>query len=189
NAFYRPIERAYMALLRWSMGHRWVIVAACALALGACGPLAKRVPKGFIPIDDQAQFEISLRTPEGTSADETALVAERVAQEVRKLPGVGHTVVTVAGGDQKTLNLASIYTAMVDPKLREVSQYQVMDLARKRVLAKLPPELRVSVGEVPAFATGTSSAAVQYVLAGPDLKQLEAFTMKMGEKIKKHPAV
>ena len=189
DIFYRPIERVYMRMLSWSMKRRWVIVVASALALGSCVPVSKRIPKGFIPVDDQAQFEVSLRTPEGTSAEETALVAERVAQEVRQLPGVQHTVVTVAGGDQKTVNLASVFAAMNDPKVREVTQLQVMDMARKQILAKLPPELRVSVAEVAAFSTGASSASVQYVLAGPDLKQLEVYTQKMQEKIKKHPAV
>lgn len=189
DAFYRPIERVYLRMLGWSMHHRWVIVVACAVSLGACGPISKKVPKGFIPVDDNAQFEISLRTPEGTSAEETALISERVAQQVRALPGVTHTVVTVAGGDQKTVNLASIYVAMLDPKLREINQDQVMDLTRKKVLAGLPPELRTSVSEVAAFSTGASAAAVQYVLAGPDLKQLEIYTKRMEEKIRKNPAV
>jgi hydrophobic/amphiphilic exporter-1 (mainly G- bacteria), HAE1 family len=185
---YRPVERAYMKMLAWSMSHRWVIVVACAAALASCVPIAKRVPGGFLPIDDQAQFEISLRTPEGTSVDETALVAERVAQDVRILPGVAHTVVTVAGGDQKTANLASVYVALVDPHEREQSQLELMDVARKQVVAKLPPELRVSVAEVSAFSTGASSAAVQYVLAGPDLTRLEELTAEMGELIRKNPA-
>ncbi len=187
--FYRPIERVYMRMLTWSMHHRWAIVVLCVAALGSCVPVSKKIPKGFIPVDDQAQFEVSLRTPEGTSAEETSLVAERVAQSVRKLPGVAHTVVTVAGGDQKTLNLATVYAAMTDPKDRDVTQLAVMDMTRKQVLSKLPPELRVSVAEVAAFSTGMSSAAVQYVLAGPDLRQLEAITTKMSPKIKAHPAV
>ncbi len=67
------------------------------LALGSCGPIAKRVPAGFVPMDDQAQFEVSVRTPEGTSSHETALIAERVAQDsAATLPGVAHTVTTVA---------------------------------------------------------------------------------------------
>jgi hydrophobic/amphiphilic exporter-1 (mainly G- bacteria), HAE1 family len=189
DAFYRPIERVYMSILGWSMSHRWVIVLLCCAALGSCGPLLKRVPKGFVPQDDQAQFEVSVRAPEGTSADETALVSERVARQIRGLPGVAHTVVTVAGGDAKTQNLASVYVVMVDPHERKVSQQQVMDMARKRVVALLPPELRASVAEVAMINAGASSAAVQYVLSGPDLKQLETYAARMGEKIKQSPAV
>jgi len=189
DVFYRPIERAYMWMLRACMKRRWVIVLACVLSLGSCGPLMKRVPTGFVPVDDQAQFEVSLRAPEGTSARETALIAERVSQQVRKLPGVMHTVVTVAGGDAKVQNLASIYVALVDPRERKISQLTLMDMTRKQVLATLPPELRVSVAEVAAISTGAATSAVQYVLAGPDLHRLEEYAAKMGPVIKKHPAV
>ncbi len=187
--FYRPIERLYMSILRWCMAHRWVVVVACALSLGSCTQLIKHVPTGFVPVDDQAQFEVSIRTPEGTSADETALVSERVAQQIRALPGVLHTVTTVASGDSKVQNLASVYVALSDPRDRTVSQLELMDTTRKQVLAKVPKELRVSVAEVAAINAGAATAAVQYVLAGPDLRELEKLAAKMGPEISKHPAV
>jgi len=189
DAFYRPIERVYMRLLGWSMRRRYVIVLLSVLSLLSIGPLMKRIPTGFVPVDDQAQFEVSLRAPEGTSASETALVAERVAQQLRAMNGVAHTVTTVASGDAQVQNLASIYVALTDPRTREISQLELMDQTRKQILAKLPPELRVSVAEVAAISTGSATAAVQYVLAGPDLKKLEALAAQMSPEIKAHPAV
>ncbi len=187
--FYRPVERVYMVILAWCMRHRWVVVVACCVSLGSCTQLIKHVPTGFVPVDDQGQFEVDIRTPEGTSADETALISERVAQQVRRLPGVVHTVTTVAGGDAKVQNLAGVYVALKDPRERGVSQLQLMDITRKQILAKLPENLRVRVSEVAAISTGASSAAVQYVLAGPDLHELEALAAKMSPDIKKSPAV
>ena len=189
DVFYRPIERVYMRMLTFSMSHRWVVVAACALALGSCIPISKRVPGGFLPVDDQAQFEMSVRTPEGTSAEETGLISERVAQQARKLPGVVHTVVTVAGGDQRVGNLASVYVALIDPRERTITQQEIMERARKEILAKLPPDLRTSVGEVAAFSTGASTANVQYVLAGPELEKLQGFAAQMETEIRKDPSV
>jgi len=188
DVFYRPIERVYMSMLRFSMKRRWVIVVLSVAALGSCAPMAKRIPSGFVPQDDQAQFEVTMRAPEGTSSEETVLVAERVAQDVQKLPGVTHIVVTVAGGDQKEQNFASIYVQLSDPHHRAISQFELMDMTRKNILAKLPNELRVGVAEVAAISTGSSSAAVQYVLAGPDLEQLEKIVARMAPQIKKHPA-
>jgi hydrophobic/amphiphilic exporter-1 (mainly G- bacteria), HAE1 family len=187
--FYRPVERVYMAILRYCMRKRWVVVLACVASLASCTQLIKKVPTGFVPVDDQGQFQASIRAPEGTSADETALVAERVAQEIRKLPGVRHTVATVADGDAKVQNLANVYVALSDPRERSISQLELMDSTRKQILAKLPKDLRVSVADVAAFNTGASAAAVQYVLAGPDLRQLEKLAAKMGPEIKKNPAV
>jgi hydrophobe/amphiphile efflux-1 (HAE1) family protein len=189
DVFYRPIERVYMRMLKFSMSHRWVVVVACGLALASCVPIGKRVPGGFLPIDDQAQFEMSVRAPEGTSAEETGLIAERIAQQARLLPGVAHTVVTVAAGDQRVANLAGVYVALIDPRERTITQQQLMARARKEILAKLPPELRTSVGEVAAFSTGASTANVQYVLAGPDLEKLQEYAASMEKQIRKSPAV
>jgi len=153
--------------------------------MASCVPLAKKVPSGFLPEDDQAQFEMSIRAPEGTSAEETALIAERVAQDVRAMSGVAHTVVTVSGGDQATRNLASIYVALVDPGARKASQHQLMARARTEVLAKLPPELRTGVGEVAAISAGAAStAAIQYVVSGPDLEKLQEIEAFMSPRIR-----
>ena len=48
----------------------------------------KAVPKGFLPKNDEAQFEISVRTPEGTSLAATRIAAERIARDVRRWPEV-----------------------------------------------------------------------------------------------------
>ncbi len=189
DVFYRPIERAYLKLLEASLRRRWVVVLASLATLGSCMPLVQRVPKSFLPQDDQAQFEISLRAPEGTSAEETALIAERVAQDARALPGVAHTVVTVAGGDQATENLASVYVSLVDPRERKITQHELMARARTEILPRLPPELRTSVAEVAAFSTGASAATVQYVLAGPSLERLGEMAAQMAPHIKQSPAV
>ena len=98
-------------------------------------------------------------------------------------------MVTVAGGDQQTANLASIYVALIDPRQRELTQHQLMDRTRKTILAKLPKALRVSVAEVAAISTGAATSAVQYVIAGPDLAQLQSYAARMSKTIKKHPSV
>ncbi len=102
-------------LLRWVMGRRWVVLVACALTLGSCIPIASTLPGGFLPVDDQAQFEINLRAPEGTSLTETRLIAERVADDVRRLPGVEHTLMTVGEGASEASNVARILVFLVDP--------------------------------------------------------------------------
>ncbi|MDB4941564.1 MAG: Acriflavin resistance protein [Labilithrix sp.] len=189
DVFYRPIERLYMRMLGFSLRNRWVIVVACCATMASCVPIGKKVPAGFLPVDDQAQFEMSIRAPEGTSAEETGLIAERVAQDTRAIPGVAHTVVTVSGGDQATPNLASVYVALTEPSERKASQQDLMTRARNEVLAKLPPDLRTTSGEVAMISAGASNAAVQYVVSGPDLSKLQEIEAVMTPLLKKSPAI
>jgi len=100
DAFYRPIERAYVAVLRVVMHRRWIVVTAAIVTLGSCIPLAGATNKGFLPVNDEARFQMQVRAPEGASLGETRLTAERIARAVRAYPEVALTVTTVADDAQ-----------------------------------------------------------------------------------------
>ncbi len=184
---YRPIERAYMVLLGFSMRHRWVVVVASLMAIASCFPMAKVARKGFIPIDDKAQFEVTVRLPEGRSLAATDIVGERVARQIRELPEVTATLLTIGDDTGRTPNLARIYVKLVDPTLRKKSQDEVKDVVRREVLAKLPTELRTLVADVNEFGGGQATARIQYVLSGPDLKTLEVASGHILDKMKQIP--
>jgi len=190
DLFYRPIERGYMAILRWCMRRRWVVVLAAVGTLASCVPLMKKVPKNFLPDNDESQFEINVRAPEGTSLQSTEIIAERIAREVHRLPGVEATVTMVAADDRRTPNLANIYVRLVEPLKRFETQAEMMVRARNEVVAKQPKTLRLSVQQVSAIGGGGSqAAAIQYVVSGPDLERLTEYSNKLLAKMKKIPGV
>jgi hydrophobe/amphiphile efflux-1 (HAE1) family protein len=184
---YLPIERAYMVLLAWVMRHRWVTVVAAVAALASVGPLFKAVPKGFLPTSDEAQLEVQVRAPEGTSLESTKIVGERIAREVRGMSGVEATLVTIGDTDQKTSNFARIYVRLTDPEARTESQEQMMERVRQEVLIRQPKELRVKVSEVAMFSGGPAQATISYVMSGPDLEKLSVFAEKAEERLRKVP--
>jgi hydrophobic/amphiphilic exporter-1 (mainly G- bacteria), HAE1 family len=171
--FYRPIERVYMAMLGFSLRNRWVVALACAAVMGSCVPVAKSLPGSFLPLDDKAKFQVTMRMPEGTSAEETLLIADRASTLLRKLPGVTHILITVAEDDQRTRNYAQLYVDLVDPAHRASTQFQLMDRARELVIPNMPKELRINIAEVPDFSVGSNTQGVQYILSGPNFAELE----------------
>jgi len=52
--------------------HRWAIVLLSALVILSTIPLFMFVGKNFLPVDDQSQFEVNWRTPEGSTLSSTA---------------------------------------------------------------------------------------------------------------------
>ena len=131
------------------------------------------MPKGFLPKNDEAQFEIELRTPEGTSLAATQIAAERIARDVREWPEVETTLLTIGDNEQKTPNLAQVYVRLVPPDKRKANQDQLQDKVRRELVPKQPKEYRITVSQVAAFGAGTfSTATVQYILSGPDLDRL-----------------
>ncbi len=173
--FYKPVERVYMAMLSFSLKRRWVVVLLSGLVLGSCVPVAKSLPSSFLPEDDKAKFQVTVRAPEGTSSEETLLIAERAASELHKLPGVAHILITVAEDPQATRNYAQIYVDLVDPSQRQITQVQAMNRARKEVVAKMPAGMRVNVAEVPDFAVGSNLQNIQIVMSGSDFSLLEKY--------------
>lgn len=187
DRFYGPIERAYMYLLAGVMRRRWVVVVACVAALATVPPLMGSVKKGFLPDSDEAHFEVNVRAPEGSNLEATALVAERIARDVRKLAGVLGTVVTVGDNVQRASNQAAVYVRLVDPHLRNEDQNEMMERVRREVLAKLPKELVVDVSLVPLFSGGFAEALVNYEITGPDLDKLQDYSDRMLVAMKQVP--
>ncbi len=184
---YRPVERWYVRLLAWCMKRRWVVVLACFVALFATGPLAGKARKGFLPVDDRAQFEVQVRLPEGRSLAATEVVGERVARQLRDWPEVAATLVTIGDDEQRTPNLARIYVKLLPPDQRQISQDQLKARVREKILPSLPKDLRTTVADVNEFGGGQSTARIQYILAGTDLNKLTEVTNRALEKMKKIP--
>ena len=92
--FFRHLDVWYTRMLTWSMDHRKTVVLASVLVILSIVPLFAFVGKNFLPADDASQYNVEVRTPEGTSLATTTNLAERIAQDVRALPGVRHTLMT-----------------------------------------------------------------------------------------------
>jgi len=157
-------------------------------------PLFMFVGKNFLPIDDQSQFEINVRAPEGNTLSATTVLTERIAADVRKLPGVTDTLVTIGAGQQQVVNLASIYVKLAPIEQRTISQQDLMLRARSEVVGKYlkeyPGQLRTSVNPVAAISGGGfRNADIQFVIGGPDLDKLTKYSSDILAKLNALPDV
>ncbi|MBP8805432.1 MAG: efflux RND transporter permease subunit [Kofleriaceae bacterium] len=190
---YLPIERAYTRILRFLLRHWWMKLTVVLLSLATCvssGPLGKAAGFGFLPDNDEAHFEIYVKTKEGTGLDATTIIAERLARHTRTIPEVTHTLVTVADNDQKVANVASVYVRLTDPAARDRSQAAVMEQVRKQVLPLAPADAKVSVELVNDFSLGGQrNSMIQYLITGPDLDRLSLYAERILTKLKDTPGV
>src|SRR4029078_6681188 len=194
SRFYRPIDQTYKRMLTWSMAHRWVVVVACLLVIVSIVPLFMFVGKNFLPVDDQAHVDLNVRATEGYTLASTSALAERIATDVRNLPGVTDTLTTIGGGQQEQVNVASIYVKLTPIEERKIAQQALMVRARNEVLGKYqklyPGQLRTSVQQVAAISGGGfRNADIQYVIGGPELTKLQEYSDKLLAKMKTIPDV
>jgi HAE1 family hydrophobic/amphiphilic exporter-1 len=192
SAVFRPIDRAYMAMLRWSMAHRGLVVVVSVLVIASIVPLFAKVGKNFTPTDDRSEFQVGVKTAEGSSLAATITVVERVAAEIRRYPEVRDTLVTVGGtgggggfgggGGTGGVNAGSIYVKLVAPEARQATQDDVMVRARG-LLRESAGNLRTSVAAV----GGGGGAGIQYFIAGPDLQKLGEYSTALLSRMKSLP--
>jgi HAE1 family hydrophobic/amphiphilic exporter-1 len=189
KGLYPRVERGYLRLLDWSMAHRWVVVLALLVIFFSTVPLFKAVDKNFLPKDDESQFQVVVRTPEGSSLEATDQVASSIAKRVQAFPEVEDTVVTLGDDPQVTQNLASIFVRLKPVDEREADQFAVMGRVRQEVLpAYARLHLRTQVTAIAAFGSGNNSE-IQFWLGGPDLARLAQYSKQLMAKLQAMPGV
>jgi len=189
KGFYARIERGYMSLLRWSMAHRWVVVVVMILVFLTTIPLFMIVDKNFLPNDDESQFQVVVRAPEGANLETTKTIVDSIAAQVRKIEGVETTVVTIGDDPQRTLNLGAIFVQLTPPEDREIDQFAIMQQVREDILPQYQSlNLRAQAALVSAFGGGVDNE-IQFWIGGPDLAQLDKYATTLKNELAKVPGV
>jgi len=191
---YRAVEDAYGRILAWSLRHRGRVVAASAAIVLATVPLFAVVGKTFLPMDDQSEFEIAVRTPGGYTLAEATRVLGEIEGRVRRLRGVTDVLTTI--GDQSgrvkpgegDVTTGQIYVRLVDLHERDFSQFDVMAEARRILLQY--PDLRTSVqGVNPLSSGGQRMSELEFNVRGPDLARLEDYAGRLVAGMRQVPGL
>ena len=187
--FSRLLESSYLAILRFSLHHRWLVVLT-ALGVFASTPFVfGLIGKDFVPRDDQSEFEVAMTLPEGYTLKRADGLLREIEGRLKQLRGVtnvftivGDTTGRVAKG-QGDVTEVSIYCRLVDLGERKYTQFDVMDEAR--ALMTEYPDLRVAVQDVQAFqAAGFRQVEVDMSFVGPDLVQLQKYSEQIAAKMR-----
>ncbi|SFR98442.1 hydrophobic/amphiphilic exporter-1, HAE1 family [Granulicella pectinivorans] len=188
NRLFQFISSRYLRLLEWSMAHRRAVLGICLCTILSLVPLFMFVGKDFQANDDQSQFNVLVRAPEGTSLASTTQEAEAISRAIRNLPGVKTTLLTAGGGTDKAVNSASIYVKLADVAERLNTQTELMQQTRT-LLAGFPSTLHTSVELVATISNGASNAQVQYFIQGPDLAKLNQYSDELLARMKTIPGI
>lgn len=186
------LTRSYVAVLAWSLRHRWVIVVATILTFLSTPVLFMIVGSDFVPKDDQSEFECALTLREGaTLADAERTVAE-IEERLKKVRGVTNVFSTIGPTDGKApkgqgdVTMVNVYCRMTDLRERDFHQRDAMDDARK-ILADYP-DIRSAVQEVKLFSSSAfKNAQLDLSLRGPDPDKLQEYAAAVVKKMKARP--
>jgi hydrophobe/amphiphile efflux-1 (HAE1) family protein len=195
KGFYRHIDRVYTRLLRWSMAHRWAVVATSVVVALSIYPLFRMLGVNFVPEEDESRFQVSIRLPVGSSLAATQSLLDRISRDIREqLPGVSDTLAIAGfGGGGGTGNSGTMFVRLKALDEREHSQQQIVIAARQLVApyrkqavisVQSPTGLNIGGG---GGGGGRGGGNIQYALVGPDLQKLDAYTTKALQIMNKSP--
>lgn len=111
------LERGYVRLLDWSLGHRWAIVLLCIVTFGSTFVLNRYIGRDWMPQEDQSELGLQMELPEGSSLEATERLAMEVTRKVEKVPGV-MTVVPSSSGFIDRVTMARFTILLVPPGQR-----------------------------------------------------------------------
>ncbi len=151
------IKRGYLHVLKWSLNHRLVVLAAAALLFMASAGGFAIWGKGveFFPETDPNRAFVHIRAPEGTSLDASDKLVAQVESIVMEYEDIEHVIANIgsAGGDPFAAggpgtHLSRVILDFKDFHQRSRSSTETVDEIRARVLAAIAgAELQVEKEE------------------------------------------
>jgi HAE1 family hydrophobic/amphiphilic exporter-1 len=189
NRLFDPLDRGYLKLLEWSMAHRGIVAVGAILVLLSSVVLFRFTAVNFTPEDDQSQFDVTLRAPEGTSLAAMDLLTNRLGAAVRQLPEVDFTLITVAGDQAGTQNTATMMVKLHPIEERSRDQFAVMADVRNKYLPELTKAGVRSSVQLGGGPGGGGGGAIQFMMQGPELKKLQEYSEALRVKAKLIPGL
>jgi HAE1 family hydrophobic/amphiphilic exporter-1 len=146
DAFNRFFERLTGRYVSWSgvLVRKSVFVAALLLVFGvAAGFFATRVPKSFLPDEDQGYAYVNVQLPNGASLERTTAVVQDVEKIITNTPGVQNSTCFVGFSLLSFVRTSYNATFFVtfkpwDERRTRDQQFQTLKAHLNREFSKLP---------------------------------------------------
>ena len=192
NFFYRGFNRVYGRVERWYAGlvgsmtrHAGIMVVLAMILMGGGIYGLTRIPTGFLPLEDQGYFLVSVQLPDSASLSRTQAVMAKLQRAVSGVPGVQDVVcisgISVLDNSASLSNAGVAYVVLKDWSQRKdasqglLGMYQALSAAAATIedatVLVVPPPAIQGIGN-----SGGFSMQVELRDGSGDLGKLESET-------------
>lgn len=185
DRFQDWLEEIYSKALEYTLDNpKKVLLAGTLIFFGSMATLAF-IPKTFMPSPDNGEFGVNIEMPVGTSLYATSEFTKQVEAIFDKDPVVD-MVMTVVGSANNESNKSSLFVRLIEANKRDIVTSDYKEEIRKR-LKQFEGKAIVSIGDIDAVNSGEKPLNV--IFTGEDLEELNIYTTKVVERIKKVPGL
>ncbi len=193
EAMFDALLRVYDRTLKITLRHRPAFVLLSVLILGATVWLYQRIPKGFLPLEDNNQIFAITEAAQGASHVDMFRDTQRLAEIARKSPHIKSFFSGVGGGSSAVANTGPNFGRM----FFHLKPRHERDLSVEEVIAELRPQLnqlttiRAFPQNPPSIRIGGSftKSLYQYTLMAGDTNVLYRGSQDMEKAMAKIPGV
>src|SRR5690606_15551591 len=169
NRWFDNQADRYRGVVDWALRHRKTTIGVAVASFFGAFMLFPFIGGGFMPDSDNSQFNVTVETPEGSSLAYTRSKVDQIDAILRSLPGVEYTYTTVGAGATGTVTEGNVYVKLTPPDERELSQDELMVLARERLM----PLFGVRTAVLDAGGPDGAQQPLAVNLRGPDVMELQ----------------
>lgn len=197
NKGFNKARDWYVEICASLIRHMWLSILLLAAMTSLLFPLAKLIPSGFLPNEDQGYLFGGVELPDNTSLNVTADTAARIEKIIREDPGVD--VVTTVNGFNLISSVQSSSNSFFFISLKPWSERTAPGMTADGIAARLKSRLNAEISSGVAYVVpppplpgvGTSGD-VTFLLEdrqGIGEKFLAANTSKFIEAAEKRPEI
>jgi HAE1 family hydrophobic/amphiphilic exporter-1 len=205
RGFYRWLDRGYAWSLALAMRHRLAVSVTAVAVAASTVPLYHAIGKDYLPSGvDEGEFEVRVSAPQGMSLPAMDALARKIETQIRGVPGAQIVLATAGGSFLGAVNEARMYVGLAPHEERVFSierlgagllhldpgaafrgnrsQQEVMQEVRRRLRPLAGGGVRIQVRNPSGFRFLGGFIDIDFVLRGPDLNLLAAYTEQLRER-------
>jgi len=179
---YGAVAAVYPGLLRWSLGHRWIIVGMATMIFVATMSLLPRLGTELIPQFSQGEFSVDLRLPPGAPLNQTDRAIQATQRAASAIDDVALDYSVAGTGNRLDANPVDAgdntgsLSITLQPGSGREAEDRTMDAMRTE-LSRLPGvQYEFSRPSLLSF-----SSPLQIEIAGYDLEALARVSQQVTE--------
>jgi HAE1 family hydrophobic/amphiphilic exporter-1 len=185
HGFFHWLDNWYSGWVVWSLDHAGVIIGISVVAFVLSFPLNRIVGREFVPNEDMGEWTIHIDTPEGTSLEGSAEIANNLLKELSGIEGVAQLEPMIT--ERPThIHLQGQALPYVE---RKVTSEHIITEMRKRLAAHPALKPSISVRNPLGGGEGGGGFPINANLLGPDLSRIADYSLKALAEMQKIPSL
>ncbi len=196
NHYFGIFTKGYLGVVRTAIRRSFIFVCLMAAILLGTGTLLKTLPTGFVPMEDQGYFIITVQLPEGASLQRSDATLKQIEEYFKNAPGV-HDYLALGGLNilnSTQSSYTSCFFVVLDPwEERTTPELQLASIMKsaQSALNRLDDGVAFCLNPSPIPGLGSTGGS-QFELqdrSGGEIEDLAKIATEFMKNVSQNPAV